>query len=110
MVSWEGDLNLLCKEFLLESELSLEFPVVFWKLASLEDSSGWAIVIIPVLAVEEFNGETIKSSLFRLFASGWSLLQNELVNFEEVVLWEIKGKPEVFILLFFRVVEFALGS
>lgn len=110
LISWEGDLNLLCKELFLESELSFELPVIFWELTGLEDSAGWAIVFIPVLAVEELNGEAIEGSLFGFIASGCSLLQNELVNFEEVVLWEIKGEPEVFLGLIFRVVETALGS
>ena len=53
LIPWEGDLDLLCKEFLLESELSLEFPVILSSLTCLEDFTSWALVVVPVLAVEE---------------------------------------------------------
>ena len=99
MIPREGDLYLLGKECFLESELSLEFPVILWSLTSSEDfTTSLAFDFGPVLAVEELDGETIESSLFDLFVVGVGhLLQNELVDFKEVVLWEIKGKPEVFL-------------
>jgi len=110
LIPWEGDLDLLCKEFVLESELSLEFPVIFSCLTSSEDFTSWAIVVVPILAVEELDGETIESSGFGFFASGSPLLQDELVDFVEVVLWEVKGEPEVFFGLVLGVVETVCGS
>jgi len=94
LVPWEAELSLLSKEF-RESEFSLELAAIFWKLSSFEESAIWSIEIYPVLAVEEFNSETIESVLFALFVTG--LLQNELVHFIELILWEIKGKAEVFL-------------
>ena len=109
----KGDHNLLSEEFILESELSLHFPVILWLLTSLEDFTSWAIIINPVLAVEELNVETIESRVLFLVSSlpdsGGSLFQDELVNFIEVVLWEIKGEPEIVLLLVCGVVETAGG-